>query len=1185
DYVAQDADGDTDSATVSIDVNQVNDAPTGTDAVISLSEDGSHGFSAADFGFADIDSADSLQAVRIDGLPGAGSLQLNGAAVGAGQVIALADLDKLTFKPAPDASGDNYANLTFSVSDQAGLFDSTSNTLTFDVAPVADAPIVTLSLGAGSTSTTTISTTNVTASGQGFSVSAVKLDGSAGVIAINGSPNGFGVAGSASGADNELGQASGQSERIAVTFDAPVANATVRFAWLHTGERATYELFDSDGNPIGSGTIAGLTDAIDPAITLTSSTGAAISRIEFSAPGGGDNDYLINSIEFVSSIGYPLTITATPSDIDHSESIASITVAVPDGATLSAGTANPDGTWTLPLITNGSYNVVVDSTTKAVTITGLTMTIPGNPVGNLSLTVTATAQDGADSESASASLTIGDTGAPESVDDLVTANEDAGAIAITLKATDADSSIANFTIDSLPANGTLSYNGQAVQVGQAIPAIGDQAVLSFTPNADWNGSTAFQYRASDAAGNLDQTPATIAIQINALNDAPVNQLPASYGTSEDVALKLSGLSVSDVDAGASNLSVSLSVSSGLLSASSSAGVDVTGSGTGSLLLTGSLAAINAYLADAASQPVFTPATDASGTVTLSMTSNDGGNTGAGGPLTDSDSIGILVNPVADAVPGSDVSLVIGAPLINSISFVSDGGLTGKNTYTFGNGVTISTGGNGTFNWSGGNDLGVNGSGDNGTEAQRIEGDEAITFSFPSGMQYMALKLKNSADDVVKVSSKLEAADLVGQSTLSGSIGTSSTTTVSAANLKVELQLEVASASGVTSTVTRTATVNSGGSWSADLTGISGTITKATLNATLDGALFNQGGNTSANVNYSVSADMSSLSIGLGAANAFNPGTRPQDDKANNGFQIEYIAVDASQTGLTSYSYPVDLYAVVQDKVGTAETFTGLALSDLPAGSTLSVAHADGTYQEIMPNAQGVYDLSAYTALLNTATTTVGTDKIYLTTNSALPSGFAPTLTLEVSDGGTSTAKTIIGGSADSTLTGGTGNDYISGGAGNDSLVGGTGNDTLDGGIGNDSLIGDSGNDILLGGSGNDSLTGGSGADLFIWKAGDTGNDVIKDFNAGEGDRIDLHELLQGENDGNILNYLRVDTATSTLLISSTGVLNADGSNADASIQLENGGAAVNLNPGNLSQADLVNSLIAGADPLVKTDPI
>ncbi|MCG4451688.1 type I secretion C-terminal target domain-containing protein, partial [Pseudomonas sp. MMS21-TM103] len=1133
-------------------VTLVNDAPTGTDDVITLNEDTSYSFSADDFGFSDADIGDSLQAVRIDSLPNAGSLQLNGTAVIAGQVINLADLNTLAFTPAQDASGDSYTNLSFSVSDQAGQFAATPNTLTFDVTPVADAPIVTIDIGAVSIITTTISSANVTASGQGFTVSAFKLDGTAGVISINGSPVGFGVAGDASGANNELGQSGGQSERLVVEFDSPVASATVSFAWLHTGERATYNLFDSAGNMIGSNTIAGITDSIDPAITLTSSTGAAISRIEFSAPGAGD-DYLINSIEFATSTSYPLTITATPTDIDYSESIASITVAVPSGATLSAGSANVDGTWTLPLTSAGGYTVTVDSATQAVSISGLSMTLPGNPVGSLSVTVTATAQDGADTESNAATITIGDATAPETGDVSVVANEDSGPITITLNATDTASSIANFTITSLPTDGTLMYNSQAVQIGQAIPAVGNQANLSFIPGANWNGSTDFQYRASDVAGNVDQTPATVSILINPVNDAPVNLLPTSYTTNEDTALKLSGLSVSDVDVASGLVSVTLAVASGTISAASGSGVTVSGTGTGSVMLSGTLDDINAYLADQATQPSYLPAANASGDVTLTMTSNDGGNTGAGGVLIDTDISTITINPVADAVPGSDVSVVIGAPQVNTITFGSSiGGINGTSSYTFGNGINISTGGNGTFNLSNGNDLGINGPGDNGGDAQRIEGNEAINFSFPYGVQYMALKLKNAGDDTVLIKSALEVADLTSGS-LSGTIN-STGGTVSSSNLKVSLVLEVLNGA-TTSTVTLAASVNSGGTWTVAYNGVSGTITKATVVSTIDGSLFNQGGNTSANFTYSISSDMQSLSIAQDPLNSFSSG------RTNNGFQIEYIDVNASPTGLTSYSYPVDLYAAIQDTIGTPETFTSLKLSELPAGATISVVLADGSYQEITPNAQGEYDLSAYTSLLNTSTTLSGTDKLYLVTESELPSGFAPTLTFEVSDGASSTAKTIIGGPGDSTFSGGVGNDYISGGAGNDTLDGGTGND------------------ILIGGAGDDILLGGTGADSFVWQAGDTGKDKILDFNIGEGDRIDLRDLLQGETDATIDNYLQLVTdagGTSSLLISSTGHLNDAGgaaANADTSIEL----SGVNLS------SSSIGSLIAGADPTIKID--
>ncbi|MDP3815961.1 VCBS domain-containing protein, partial [Pseudomonas sp.] len=807
------------------------------------------------------------------------------------------------------------------------------------------------------------------------------------------------------------------------------------------------------------------------------------------------------------------------------------------------------------ILPNGALSLAAD---------GRTLTVDPNAFNFLSagetrvITVSYSVSDGTTSVPNTATLTItGTNDVPVARTDSAVVNEGASVI-INLAGNDSDADdgldLSSISIVTGPVNGTLTVNANGT--------------VSYQHNGSETTADSFTYTIKDASG-ATSNPVSVSVGVNPINDAPVNSLP-SYIVNEDTPLKLSGLSVTDADATSGAISVTLAVASGTISAATASGVTVTGSGSGTLVLSGTLADINAYLAAPATQPTYVPVANASGAVTLSMTSNDLGNSGAGGARSDSDTSTISITPVADAVPGSDVSLVIGSPLTNTINFTNSSNLHGLPSYTYGNGITVSTGGNGTFNWSNGNDVGVNGAGDNGTEAQRIEGSEAITFNFPSGMQYMALQLKNAGDDTVLVRSGLEVGDLPnGSGSISGAI-TSSGGTVSSSNAKVSLVLEVLNG-GTTSTLTLNATVNSGGTWSVSYSGVSGTITKATVVSIIDGDLFNQGGNTLANVTYSISSDMQSLSIAQDSSNTFSAGQN------NNGFQIEYIAVDANQSGQTSYSYPVDLYAVVQDQVGTVESFTSLTLSELPAGSTISVVGANGTYQEITPNAQGEYDLSAFTSLLSTATTTSGTDKIYLTTSSALPSGFAPTLTLEVSDGGSSTAKTIIGGSGNSTFTGGAGNDYISGGAGSDNINGGAGNDKLDGGTGDD---------ILIGGAGDDILFGGSGADSFVWQAGNTGNDVIKDLNFSEGDRIDLSDLLQGEeNSSDITQYLRVDTATSTLLISSTGVLNVDGSNADVSIKLENGGAPVNLNPGNLSQSDLVNSLIAGADPLVKTDHI
>ncbi|AZE70418.1 T1SS secreted agglutinin RTX [Pseudomonas synxantha] len=157
------------------------------------------------------------------------------------------------------------------------------------------------------------------------------------------------------------------------------------------------------------------------------------------------------------------------------------------------------------------------------------------------------------------------------------------------------------------------------------------------------------------------------------------------------------------------------------------------------------------------------------------------------------------------------------------------------------------------------------------------------------------------------------------------------------------------------------------------------------------------------------------------------------------------------------------------------------------------------------------------------------------------------------------------------------NDTLLGGAGDDILFGQGGNDFLDGGKGNDILLGGTGNDTLIGGQGNDILIGGSGADTFVWKAGDIGNDVIKDFKASEGDRIDLRDLLKGETDSTIDNYLKITTVdgVSTLQVSSEGKLNAAGgvANADVTIKLE----------GNDWSHVSINSLITGADPTIKID--
>ena len=151
----------------------------------------------------------------------------------------------------------------------------------------------------------------------------------------------------------------------------------------------------------------------------------------------------------------------------------------------------------------------------------------------------------------------------------------------------------------------------------------------------------------------------------------------------------------------------------------------------------------------------------------------------------------------------------------------------------------------------------------------------------------------------------------------------------------------------------------------------------------------------------------------------------------------------------------------------------------------------------------------------------------------------------------------------------------------DSRNGGDGNDI--GTANAELLLGGSGNDIIFADSGNDQLSGGEGADLFKWQEGDTGQDVILDFDHSAGDRIDLRDLLVNEQNSDISHYLRLDTATSTLQISSNGQF-ASGGTADVTIKLEDGSGGNALpDYSGMSQSQIINSLIGGVDPMIKVD--
>ncbi|RTQ46337.1 DUF11 domain-containing protein [Hymenobacter gummosus] len=87
-----------------------------------------------------------------------------------------------------------------------------------------------------------------------------------------------------------------------------------------------------------------------------------------------------------------------------------------------------------------------------------------------------------------------------------------------LSGTDADGSVASFTIETGPANGTLQLNGTPIAAYQSIP-VAQAGNLTFVPNPGYAGTTSFTYHAYDNLGMRSATPATYTI--NAPNRAPL----------------------------------------------------------------------------------------------------------------------------------------------------------------------------------------------------------------------------------------------------------------------------------------------------------------------------------------------------------------------------------------------------------------------------------------------------------------------------------------------------------------------------------------------------------------------------------------------------------------------------------------------------------------------------------------
>ncbi len=182
--------------------------------------------------------------------------------------------------------------------------------------------------------------------------------------------------------------------------------------------------------------------------------------------------------------------------------------------------------------------------------------------------------------------------------------------------------------------------------GSATPSFTERLV-----SQEGDGPRAVAAADMDGDGDIDVVGAS-------LNDDEVGYFENTDGqmgiqvTAEDTPLTFNAangnlFSISDVDAGGLEMKVRLEITNGTISLNGITGLTLDiGSGTDDALVEfrGSVTDINAALDGS----VFTPTGNFNGIASIRILTDDQGNSGSGGALTDDDTINITVTPVNDA---------------------------------------------------------------------------------------------------------------------------------------------------------------------------------------------------------------------------------------------------------------------------------------------------------------------------------------------------------------------------------------------------------------------------------------------------------------------------------------------------------------------------------------------------------
>ena len=1083
-YEVSDGHGGTATATATVNVTAVNDAPATQSVTVSTGEDTAYVLQLADFFFADPSdqpNPDSFANIVIRTLPGSGTLMFDAdgedgddaaVEVKVGQVISANDIadGQLSFVPGANGNGDGYASFDFVVQDngagpalyQTGAFPRSvlavdvNHDNKLDLVYVSDATAtgqigVRLNAGDG----TFGEESRVAVGDTPAALIAVDLDGDTNpdLVVTNAGGNNVQVL---------KGNADG-------TFQSPVVIDTERSVAVVAGDFnhdsfADLAIADREHSQVrillGDGTGTGFTTAVyDNGSNGSVTTGMAAA--DFNEDGEMDLVFANEVDQFDTAFSGNVTMVFGNADGSFQ-----------GPQTVASGLAYPYAVKTADFNGDGHADLAY----TLIGTPGAVVVRLGNGDGSFGPAETI------DFATPASDVAVADIDGDGNLDLIATNYQPAGSVSV------------------LRGDGFGSFE-VAVHVPTASYPFsiatgdlnGDGKIDLVTTNYAANNLSVLLNSDTLLNGNANTSgTATVSIDVAAVNDTPVNTIAAQTGT-EDTDTPITGLSVDDVDIGSGLITVTLTVQHGTIHVADDViggidGADITGNDTSSVTLNCDPALVNVTLA---SGITYRPEAGFSGTDTLTMLSDDG----AGG--SDNDTVNIAVAAANDAPTATNltqsltlaedaaaVNLFTAAPIVTDIDSASVTATLMLSDTAAGVLIGAGTGVSGVYTIAGTLSA-VNAALAAVTfdSAQDFNGSASVAVAISDGAN--GPQGSNPSGTVSITVTEVNDAPVVAGEVLAAVNEDSGARTIAFTELLSNDAAGPANESGQTRTITAVGSAVGG------TVAISGTDVIFTPTANFNGA---------ASFSYTVTDNGTTNGVGdpksVAATASFTINAINDAPTATNLTQSLTLAEDAAAVNLFTAA------PIVTD-IDSASVTATLTLSNTAAGVLIGAG----------AGAFGVYTITGTTSAVNAALAAV-------TFDSAQDFNGSASVAVAISDGANGPQGSNPSGTVsiewDSTFysdalanrfDGGGGSDTVSYAGSNRAVIIDLGGQITWDGVVNDKLssienaIGSSKNDSIYGDAGNNVLDGGAGGTDFI--SGDAGSDTVSYASSSVGVIIDL----------------------------------------------------------------------------------